>query len=187
MLLAAPSIQRLLTYDWQVSDMAKVNPPPQLDLPKEFLASRPIRDYMRQIEVILFQLWQRVGGDTDIIEVIEKEISVISDDVVINSASLVRPQQLFNLQSQLDVASGRIETNEIDLATRPRMSDLFRANQRIDELIDELIKEIRDIAPNVELQNKALCIQVETLQQMKLLNLRTEEAFETELDEDDIK
>jgi len=31
-----------------------------------------------------------------------------------------------------------------------------------------------------------LCLQVETLKQMKLLNLRTEEALETELDEDDL-
>ena len=113
-------------------------------------------------------------------------VEIISEDAIINRALLTRPAQLSNLQVQIDDASGRIETNEIDLATRPRMSDLFKTNQRIDELIDELIKEIRAIAPNTELENKSLCLQVETLKQMKLLNLRTEEALETELDEDDL-
>lgn len=113
-------------------------------------------------------------------------VEVISEDAIINRALLTRPAQLSNLQVQIDDSSDRIETNEIDLATRPRMSDLFKANQRIDELIDELIKEIRAIAPDTELENKVLCVQVETLKQIKLLNLRTEEALETQLDEDDL-
>lgn len=93
---------------------------------------------------------------------------------------------LFNISQQLDGPNDRIEAIEVDLATRPRMTDIFKTNQRIDELIDELIAEIRAIAPNTELEHKAHCVQVETLQQLKLLNMRTEESLETDLDETDL-
>ena len=98
----------------------------------------------------------------------------------ISQASMVKQQQ------QTNELSDRIETVEVDLSTRPRKADIYRANQRIDELIDDLIKEIRAIAPDAELENKAYCVQIETLQQLKLLNMRTEEAFETDLDESDV-
>ena len=45
-----------------------VNPPPQLKIPSKLLEDRQTRDYLRQIETILFQLWQRTGGTTDSIE-----------------------------------------------------------------------------------------------------------------------
>lgn len=101
-------------------------------------------------------------------------------------APKVSQASIVNQRQQTNGLSDRIETVEIDLSTRPRVADIYSANQRIDELIDELIKEIRAIAPNVELENKALCLQVATLEQLKLLNLRTEEALETDLDEDDL-
>ena len=46
----------------------KVNPPPQLRIPSQFIGDNETREYMRQIEVILFQLWQRTGGENDIID-----------------------------------------------------------------------------------------------------------------------
>lgn len=44
-----------------------VNPPPQLRIPQSFLKDREVYEYERQIGIILFQLWQRTGGDNDII------------------------------------------------------------------------------------------------------------------------
>lgn len=98
----------------------------------------------------------------------------------VSQASMVKQQQ------QTDALGERVETVEVDLSTRPRAADLFRVNQRINELIDKLITEIRAIAPDIVAQNKALSLQIETLQQLKLLNLRTEEAFETDLNEVDL-
>jgi len=113
-------------------------------------------------------------------------IEDVGEGAIINRALAVSSAQVFKLQSQINESNDRIEDNEIDLASRPRMSDIVKTNQRIDELIDELIAEIRAIAPNVELENKAVCLQIATLEQLKLLNLRTEEALETELDESDL-
>lgn len=51
--------------------MAQVNPPPILQIPPELVKDRQTRDYFRQVETILFQLWQRTGGDIDLIEELE--------------------------------------------------------------------------------------------------------------------
>jgi hypothetical protein len=48
--------------------MAQVNPPPILKIPPNLSKDRQSRDYFRQVETILFQLWQRTGGDIDLIE-----------------------------------------------------------------------------------------------------------------------
>ncbi len=114
-------------------------------------------------------------------------INDVGEGAVINRALSVRPAQVFNIQSQIDSANDRIETNELDLATRPRMSDLFKTNQRIDELIDELIEQLDKLNVGSEAQQQAVCLQVETLKQIKLLNIRTEEAFDTKINKEDIE
>ncbi len=48
--------------------MTQVNPPPILQIPPNLSKDRQSRDYFRQIETILFQLYQRTGGDVDLIE-----------------------------------------------------------------------------------------------------------------------
>jgi len=53
-------------------------------------------------------------------------------------------------------------------------------------LIDLLIEEIQKIQPDLELENKKLCLQVELLAELKLLNARTEEVYETDIEADDI-
>jgi len=45
----------------------KVNPPPNLRIPKEFAAKNDQRSFFEQIITILFQLRQRTGGNVDII------------------------------------------------------------------------------------------------------------------------
>ena len=42
-----------------------VNPPPQLKMPKAFLADPEVREYERQRDIILFQLYTRTGGAED--------------------------------------------------------------------------------------------------------------------------
>ena len=43
--------------------MANVNPPPALKIPNVILKDKQWTEYERQRDVILFQLWQRTGGN----------------------------------------------------------------------------------------------------------------------------
>ena len=43
----------------------QVNPPPFLRLPPAFLKDRQTRAFIEQQNTIIFQLWQKLGGETD--------------------------------------------------------------------------------------------------------------------------
>lgn len=158
----------------------KVNPPPQLKIPPAFLKDRETREFVKQQNTILFQLWHRTGGNEDFVD----ELITGND---ISRALATKPAQLFNLKSQIEEASDRIEANEIDLSTRPRMSDLFKINQRVDELIDELIEQLENLNIGSEAQKSSVELQVEMLKQTKLLNVRFEEMAETHITDEDIE
>ena len=51
----------------------KVNPPPQLKIPRAFLEDGETREYHRQLQIILFQLYRKTGGNTDPISQIGNE------------------------------------------------------------------------------------------------------------------
>ena len=51
----------------------QVNPPPQLQIPTQFRGDREAVAFFDQQRTILFQLWQRTGGSTDIIDPSESE------------------------------------------------------------------------------------------------------------------
>jgi hypothetical protein len=68
--------------------MAQVNPPPQLNIPPNLLKDRETRDYLRQIETILFQLYNRTGGASDIIEDNQQDITSTSSRVSRNAARI---------------------------------------------------------------------------------------------------
>jgi hypothetical protein len=59
-----------------------VNPPPQLRIPDEFASNREQFAFFRQINTILFQLWNRTGGSSD-------EISNQANTFNVNLASQV--------------------------------------------------------------------------------------------------
>lgn len=50
-----------------------VNPPPQLRIPKAFLADREVREFVNQQNIILFQLWRKTGGNSDPISNIDNK------------------------------------------------------------------------------------------------------------------
>jgi len=90
------------------------------------------------------------------------------------------------LNSKISRLDSRVNDLEASDDNDVLNSRIAQVNAKVTRLIEELIAEIRAIAPDTELENKAFCIQNETLKQLKLLNLRTEEGLETELDEDDL-
>lgn len=65
-----------------------VNPPPQLRIPDEFIAKKNQREFFSQINTILFQLWNRTGGSTDIIEDSQQNITSSSSRVSRNAARI---------------------------------------------------------------------------------------------------
>ena len=87
--------------------MAKVNPPPMLQIPDALLKDRQTRDYLRQVETILFQLFQRTGGAVDIIENSQNNITSSSSRVSRNAARL----------NSLELKEFEIVSTTIDLTT----------------------------------------------------------------------
>lgn len=51
----------------------QVNPPPQLRIPKAFLQDREVRAFIEQQNIILFQLYRKLGGVNDPISEIGNE------------------------------------------------------------------------------------------------------------------
>ena len=52
-----------------------VNPPPFLRIPKAFLQDKEIRAFVEQQNTVLFQLYQKLGGNTDPIADLENSNS----------------------------------------------------------------------------------------------------------------
>jgi hypothetical protein len=55
--------------------MAKVNPPPQLRIPRAFQNDIEVRSFFEQQQTILFQLWQKVGGGNDNFDELESQLN----------------------------------------------------------------------------------------------------------------
>lgn len=66
----------------------KVNPPPQLKIPKVILADREWLEYERQRDLIFFQLWQRTGGNNDDVDDSKETITASSSRVSRNAARI---------------------------------------------------------------------------------------------------
>ena len=84
-----------------------VNPPPQLQIPRSLAQDKGSRDYLRQIETILFQLWNRTGGDIDVIEDNQQDLISASSRVSRNAARI----------NSLELKEFEILTTTIDLTT----------------------------------------------------------------------
>ena len=65
-----------------------VNPPPQLKTPKVMRSDPEWLAYERQRDIILFQLWQRMGGGTDLIDDSIQNITSSSSRVSRNAARI---------------------------------------------------------------------------------------------------
>ena len=160
-----------------------VNPPPFLKIPPEFLKDRVVRAFFEQQNTVIFQLWNKLGGNTDpITDLVDQ-----SEQVVINGATAVRPAQLFSHQVQIDNANDRIDANDIALSTVIKVADLAKVNQRVDELIDELVEQLSQLNSGSEAQRDLISLQAKSLKQIVLLNARIEEAFDTKIEEIDIE
>lgn len=65
-----------------------VNPPPQLRIPSQFASNDEQFAFFRQINTILFQLWNRTGGSTDAIDDAEQTLTSTGARVSRNAARI---------------------------------------------------------------------------------------------------
>ena len=65
-----------------------VNPPPILKLPKAFLEDREVREFIKQQNTILFQLWNRTGGVNDDVDEAKENITASSSRVSRNAGRI---------------------------------------------------------------------------------------------------
>jgi hypothetical protein len=68
--------------------MAIVNPPPLLQIPKAFLADKEVKAFIEQQNTIIFQLYNRTGGNTDFIEENEAKVTNSSSRINKNTANI---------------------------------------------------------------------------------------------------
>ena len=66
----------------------QVNPPPQLKIPRKFLQDNEVFPYLRNVNTILFQLWNRTGGDNDSVDDGQQEQTASSSRVSRNAAQI---------------------------------------------------------------------------------------------------
>ena len=139
--------------------MNKVNPPTQLVLPRKIQEDKELKKAFDDRDYILFQMWKRVGGGEDYIDSSQMQIEIIDDNI--------------------DVIEDDIEVIEEVIATLPTQEDIDDINARIDQLIELLTAELQE--SNIIAKQNG----IKSLEQLRLLNNRFEEAFETKLTEAD--
>lgn len=131
----------------------------------------------------------------DVNNVVSEASESLFSEISIQNAKIAKISSQLNdldfdnddlLNSKISRLESRVNDLEVSDDTDVLNSRIAQVSAKVTRLIEELIAEIRAIAPDTELENKAFCVQNETLKQLKLLNMRTEEALETELDEEDL-
>lgn len=91
-----------------------------------------------------------------------------------------------NIQNaQISRLTSRVDDLEASNDTDVLNSKIANVGAKVTRLIDELIAEVR-LLRDVELENKALSVQQAIRAEMELLNARVEEAFETDINGDDL-
>lgn len=107
--------------------MVAVNPPPQLRIPDAFLKDPEVRAYFEQKDIIIFQLWNRSGGDDDSIEDSEQNITSTSSRVSRNAARInsleIKNFEIINATADLTTDRNQIvickNTDEINITLDP--------------------------------------------------------------------
>lgn len=67
----------------------RVNPPPQVRIPRQFQQDRELRTFFEQNREILFQLWSRTGGNLDLVAGQQLIVATSADYTVTDYSTLV--------------------------------------------------------------------------------------------------
>ncbi len=66
----------------------EVNPPPLLTIPRKFLEDREVRAFIEQQNTIIFQLWNRTGGNVDSISEGTEGVAENAENIAINALAI---------------------------------------------------------------------------------------------------
>lgn len=151
--------------------MAKVDPF-TAPIPAKFLNDPELRPFFEYLNRFLHDLFIRTGGGDDAIEDIEE--------------SLVTELQTSTLLATNRRLEKRIEDLEESNDNEVLNSKIAKLNAKVNKLIEELLVAVRALAPDLEQESEKVVLLANIRDQLLLLNARTEEAFETELDGGDV-
>jgi len=149
--------------------LAKVDPF-VVEWPRKWIEDPEVGPVIIYLNRFLHDLFIRTGGGFDLIEESEVGASIAQSDAV-------------RLQAQLKRLEKRVEDVE-ERDFDGLNSKIARLNRKLDALLETLIAEIRDLK-NPVFENKLLSLQSIIVNELELLNLRSEEAWETGLDRGD--
>lgn len=101
----------------------QVNPPPTLRIPKAFLNDPEIKAFIKQQNAIIFQLYRRSGGTTDVLFNITVEIVENSEAIEVNAANIATNA------GNISTNEGNITTNTENITTNADDIDALEAIQ----------------------------------------------------------
>lgn len=151
--------------------MAKVDPF-VIEWPQKWMQDNEIRPVIEYLNRFLHDLFIRTGGGDDLIEAAAE-----------NSAAEADTSMLIAIINKL---TKRVKDLEESSDTDALITKVAKLNQKVNKLINELLKAVKDLAPDLEQESEKVTLLCNLLDEMKLLNARVEEAFETEIDGEDI-
>lgn len=151
--------------------MASVDPF-VIQWPKKWLDDPEIRPVIEYLNRFLHDLFIRTGGGDDLIEEAAGTSSINESDTGRITAQLAR------LEKRLE----EVENRDFDALN----AKIARLNRLVESLLQDLLTEVKKLR-DVELENKAICIQESIRDELKILNARVEEGYETHIDGDDLE
>lgn len=151
--------------------MAKVDPF-VIQWPEKWMQDNEIRPVIEYLNRFLHDLFIRTGGGDDLIEAVAETTAAEADTSRLLSAISRLEKRVKDLEESSDTDSLR--------------SKIAKLNQKVNKLISELLTAVEALAPDREQEAEKVALLSNIRQEIKLLNLRVEEAFETELNEDDL-
>lgn len=141
-------------------------------IPRKFLNDPELRPFFEYLNRFLHDLFIRSGGGDDEIEVIMEVAAAEADIPRLSARIKTLEKRIIDLE----------EANDTEVLN----SKIAKLNQKVNKLINELIAAVKELAPDKVQESDKVVLQQNILHEIQLLSARIEEAFETEIDGDDV-
>lgn len=149
--------------------MAKVDPF-VIEWPQKWMADNEIRPVIEYLNRFLHDIYFRTGGGDDLIEEMTESTAAESDTSRLLAVINALGKRVRDLE----------ESSDNELITK-----VAKLNQKVNKLINELLIAVKALAPDKEQESEKVVLLANIRDEIILLNLRIEEAFETDLDGED--
>lgn len=152
--------------------MARVDPF-VIQWPRKWIGDPELNPTIQYLNKFLYDLWIRTGGGDDAIEIIQEEESSAEGEVS-------------RVQSLVDRLSKRVTDLEKLNDYSQINARIAATNKRIDEVIEALLEKLDELKPNQDIEFRTVDAVEEAVKQLQLANAKLEEAFETQINREDI-